>query len=106
MSEEFRAYIQPNGPRPEYYAIAEHLWGKGIDIDSDGNSKTPDSKEWTELTLINRSDDSQRIDIDPAQESPLVLEIRGPEKLVRLAAGLLAVHCNCEVQTSLDGHGT
>ena len=106
MNEEFRAYIQPNGPRPDYYSVAEHLWGKGVDIDSDGNSESPDSIDWTELTLINRNDDSLRIDIDPKQETPLVLEIRGPEMLVKLAAEYLAAHCDCEVQSTLDGHGT
>jgi hypothetical protein len=53
------------GALPEYYAIAEYLWGKGVNIDSDGNSPYPESLCWTELTLILREDESQRVDIDP-----------------------------------------
>lgn len=56
------------GKMPPYYDIAEFLWGKGVDIDSDGNSEHPNSVVWNELTLILRSDDSQRVDIDPAED--------------------------------------
>ncbi|KQU08366.1 hypothetical protein ASG68_22510 [Rhizobium sp. Leaf453] len=53
------------GQRPPYYEVAEHLWGVGCNIDSDGNSSTPDATDWTELTLSLRPDNSQRVDIDP-----------------------------------------
>lgn len=54
---------------PPFYKIADALWGVGANIDSDGNSVAPDSTDWTELTLILRSDETQRIDIDPIEES-------------------------------------
>lgn len=54
---------------PPYYKIADALWGADANIDSDGDSVTPDSTAWTELTLILRSDETQRIDIDPIEES-------------------------------------
>ena len=55
-------------PLLPYYEISNHLWGETADIDSDGNSLTPDSNDWNELTLILRADESQRIDIDPIDE--------------------------------------
>lgn len=56
------------GPMPKYYAIAEHLWGVDADIDSDGNSYNSESSDWTELTLILRDDETQRVDIDPHEQ--------------------------------------
>ncbi len=55
------------GALPPYYEIAEYLWGKDPNIDSDGDSYVPESTNWTELTLILRSDETQRIDIDPIE---------------------------------------
>lgn len=55
------------GNLPKFYEIAEYLWGKGVNIDSDGDSYDPKSTNWTELTLILRSDETQRIDIDPIE---------------------------------------
>lgn len=65
------------GNRPPYYALAEHVWGLGCDIDSDGNSSTPDATDWTELTIRLRSKAEERIDVDPVGSTePLVLSIR------------------------------
>jgi hypothetical protein len=64
------------GPMPPFYKIAEALWGSGTDYDSDGDSETPDSTNWTELTLTNRQDIKQRIDIDPS-EKPDHIFLRG-----------------------------
>ena len=61
--------------RPAYYLLAEYLWGSGCNIDSDGNSSTPEDESWTELSLMLRSDPSQQLDIDPVQESPLILKV-------------------------------
>src|SRR6187402_1243414 len=67
------------GPRPPYWTVAEHLWGEGCDFDSDGDSSPPDSQSWTELTVILRSDTTQRVDIDPLSKEPLVLVIRSEQ---------------------------
>jgi hypothetical protein len=65
------------GNRPPYYALAEHIWGAGCDIDSDGNSSSPDATNWTELTMSLRPRGDERIDIDPLSATePLVLSIR------------------------------
>ncbi len=74
--------IQP-GPRPPFYSIAEHLWGAGCDIDSDGNSQTPEDTQWTELTLTLRTT-GERVDIDPISAAPLILNVRGESMQVVL----------------------
>ncbi|MGZ0784506.1 hypothetical protein ACXM5X_16235 [Pseudomonas saponiphila] len=71
--------LQHPGPRPAFYRVAEHLWGAGCNVDSDGDSRTPDDEQWTELTLILRDSSGQRLDIDPLSMEPLVLLIRASQ---------------------------
>jgi hypothetical protein len=80
MSTDHVIHIKTPGPRPPFIRIAEYLWGTGCDVDSDGNSRTPDDREWTELSLVLRADVGQRIDIDPVSVEPLVLLVRSPQE--------------------------
>ena len=91
-------YIAPKKVRPGYYSIAEYLWGKGVDIDSDGNSESPEDGNWTELTIIKRSDTKQRIDIDLFNENPLTLKISGPKVLSEKVAIYLADECESDLE--------
>lgn len=94
--------IQP-GPRPPFYSIAEHLWGADCNIDSDGNSQTPEDTQWTELTLTLRAT-GQRIDIDPISSEPLILNVRGESMQVVLkVANFIIEHSGG--QMSLAGCG-
>jgi hypothetical protein len=72
------------GPRPPYALVAEHLWGVGCDFDSDGDSLTPDSTDWTELTVELRSGDAKgaRVDVDPIDGPSLVLWIRSEDATI------------------------
>lgn len=88
-------YLVAPGPRPPFYSLAEHLWGAGCDIDSDGDSEPPDSSDWTELTLILRTgqEEEPRVDVDPLDDPSLVLWIRSDdEQLARRAAEYLHEH--------------
>jgi hypothetical protein len=96
MAFEFR--IHNPGPRPPFGAVAEHLWGAGVDVDSDGDSSTPEDRNWTELTVIRRSKDAERVDVDPVSDTPLVLKVvsesrdlalRAAEFLARTTGGAL-----------------
>ncbi len=83
MNTEVVLYLVNPGPRPAYYKIADHLWGPAANIDSDGNSETPEDNAWTELTLTLRSGgNDQMVNIDPVAESPLVLAVRSPSELL------------------------
>ena len=66
----FIFYLENPGPRPPYYEVAYHLWGKDCTFDSDGDSYDPESLEWTELTVAlrdekGRTNSNKRVDIDP-----------------------------------------
>lgn len=84
-------YLFSPGDRPPYYKLAEHLWGAGCDIDSDGNSASRDARDWTELMICLRPSWNERIDIDPVSSAEqLVLSIRSnDEKLAHRAAVFL-----------------
>jgi hypothetical protein len=70
---EFR--VETPGARPPFGFLAEHLWGPGVDFDSDGNSRTPDDREWTELTIIRRDHSGERVNVDPVSDAPLILRV-------------------------------
>ncbi len=65
---------QINGPRPPFAEVAIHLRGEGVDLDSDGNSDTPPSQSWTELTIEKRPHEGLRVNFDPISLNPLVLK--------------------------------
>ena len=72
-------------------AIVEHLWGTGSNVNSDGDSRSPDDRRWTELSLELRSSPGLRVDVDPVELQPLVLEVRSNhESLARELAKFLA----------------
>jgi len=81
-------YLIAPGPRPFSGDVAEHLWGPGCNIDSDGNDDQAPLDGWTELTVALRPECEQRVDIDPLDgREPLVLVIRSEhEELARKAA--------------------
>ena len=80
------------GPRPKMLDFFEFLWSC-VPFDSDIDTRDPHSTEWKELTVANRVGDG-RIDVDIAQENPLVLVVRGKDAaLVLRAARYLAEHC-------------
>jgi hypothetical protein len=89
--------VKINGPRTPYYKLSDELW-PGQDVDSDGDSESPNSGSWTELTIINRKDEAMRIDIDPESTSPLVLVVKSEIKeLAEYAANFLVKNCCGEV---------
>ncbi|WP_415896406.1 hypothetical protein [Neptuniibacter sp. QD57_21] len=71
LSREFKVLNE----LPPYYKIAEYLWGIDADYDSDGDSINPESGNWTELTLILRADEAQRIDVDPVSGKEQTLSL-------------------------------
>lgn len=76
MSRSYRINVVKPGPRPPYYKVAEHLWGPGCNIDSDGNSEEPEDDQWTELAIELRDGEGKRVDVDPVSMTPLILQVR------------------------------
>jgi hypothetical protein len=94
-----RINISAPGPRPPYYRVAEHLWGIGCNINSDGNSERPDDTNWTELTIELRGVADQRVDVDPVADEPLILQVRSTSlKLARDAATFIVDSSGGEIQ--------
>jgi hypothetical protein len=82
MSTHYSIQITPEGPLPAFYCIAEHLWGTGCDVDSDGDCTGSDDHQWTELTLSLRGTSGERLDIDPISLMPLTLVIRSSHAIL------------------------
>jgi len=79
--------------------VAEHLWGIGCNVDSDGNSQTSEDTQWTELTIELRGATEQRFDIDPISNDPLVLQVRAQSiPLAQEVAKFIASYSGGEVQ--------
>lgn len=56
--------------------------GADCDIDSDGDSRTPDDEEWTELTLSLRGKPGQHVTVDPLPEEPSTLAVRSTDPVL------------------------
>ena len=95
----YTIYLIAPGPRPFFGDVADHLWGPGCDVDSDGNADEPLPDGWTELTVALRPGCEQRVDIDPLDDrEPLVLVIRSEhEALARKAAIFLRFEAGGEL---------
>ena len=86
-------HLSSPGNHPPFYELAQHLWGVGCDVDSDGNSSRPDATDWTELTFRLRPSGSERIDIDPIGfADPLVLSIRSEDEELASRAAIFLQH--------------
>jgi hypothetical protein len=71
-----RYWIKEPGPRGTFGQYIAFLWRLGQSCDTDGNAEDASDRNWTELTIINREDESERVDVDPRPETPLTLEVR------------------------------
>ena len=81
-------HLSSPGKRPPFCELAQHLWGVGCDVDSDGNSSNPAATDWTELTIRLRCGGNEGLDVEPVGSAePLVLSIRSEnEELASRAA--------------------
>ena len=86
-------HLSSAGKRPPFYELAQHLWGVGRDVDSDGNSSSPDATDWTELTIRLRRGENERVDVDPVGPAePLVLSIRSENEELASRAAIFLQH--------------
>lgn len=91
MLTDSKLHLVEPGARPAYYLVAEHLWGSEANIDSDGDSASPEDTQWTELSLrLRDSGQYSGVHVDLVSNNPLVLEIRSSDdRLVRRVAEYL-----------------
>jgi len=81
------------GSMPPYYEVAYAIWGNDADFDTDGDSDTPESTSWRELTVTLRPDYKERLDIDPFEDNMQKLNIKATSQdvLERACAFLQSV---------------
>ena len=100
MRTEKIIFIEISNERPDFRLVATWLWNGPHDIDSDGNSDNPASRQWTELYLCSRQNSDEMIDISPVSENPLILRVNGStSEMVSRAAYFLAVETNGQLFT-------
>jgi hypothetical protein len=97
-------FVRVQGDRPPFSCLAYFLWGTTVNFDSDGNASSPSDRCWTELTVINRAHQDDRVDVDPVSDDPLILKIEADSlTLAARAAFYLAMSTNGTVAESLSG---
>jgi hypothetical protein len=96
--------VKVAGPRRAYGDYISFLWGDNWDCDTDGDAKSTTDHYWTELTIINRSNVSERVDVDPSATDPLTLTVRSEfSYLAARLAYALAVTTGGTLSASPDG---
>ncbi len=70
-----RIEVQINSERPDFRLFWIFLWGENHNIDSDGDSWNPASREWSELYMSSREIDNETFDIGKINDDPLVFEV-------------------------------
>jgi hypothetical protein len=98
-------FVKPTSLRPDYRLVLTFLWGDDRDCDTDGNSRNPASREWTELYCRNREKPAEVFDVSPVNQEPLVLEVESPHEWLAARVGyFLAVESAGLVADKPDGH--
>jgi hypothetical protein len=92
MTREPKIFLKTSSDRPDFRLVKTWLWDETHNTDSDGNSYNPASRHWTDLYLSSRQNSNETIEIYPASEDPLILQINGStNEIVSRAAYFLAL---------------
>jgi hypothetical protein len=97
-------FVQPQGLRPDFRLVVTFLWGDFHNVDTDGNSYNPASREWTVLFCQNRECEGEVFEVGPFSERPLVLRVDSPlPALAARVAWFLAKETQSEVALEPTG---
>ena len=98
-----KLFVRVAGPRPDFRLVLAFVWGDA-DTDTDGDSRNPASREWTELYAQNRGRPDEVFNVFPASADPLVLQVQSEhEWLAAAVAHLLAEATEGGVSDSAGG---
>ena len=96
--------IKGPGKRRAFKDYISFLWGDSQNCDTDGDAKSATDHDWTELTIINRRNLSERVDVDPCASNPLTLAIGSESNhLAARLAYALAITTGGEPLASPEG---
>jgi hypothetical protein len=97
-------FVKPTSLRPDYRLVLTFLWGDDRDCNTDGNSRNPASRDWTELYCRNRRSPTEVFGVLPTSLQPLVLEVESShEWLAARVAYFLAVEAGGFVADAPNG---
>lgn len=99
MNEPSRI-LQVIGPMPAWPELADGLWGRAADVDSDGDSATVDSTHWREPTLALRPACTERVDIDPLEGTRDRLWVRASSSQLLDRACAFLTNAGCAIDLS------
>ena len=75
---------------PSLNRMIAQLFGVGACVDTDGDSKSADDQEWTDMTIQRRDGARERVDVVRIAESPRTFRIRAStEELAERASAVL-----------------
>ena len=104
LGRMIRYFVRVAEKRPPFARVARFLWGADIDFDSDGNSTSLEDGTWTELTVVDRRNGVDRVDVDPVEDEPLIMNVRSENAtLAARAAYYLAMYAKGSVAQDLAG---
>lgn len=92
MNDEHEFLVRLEGPRPDFRTVISFLWSDFHNVDSEGNSHNPASREWTDLYLQNRENEDEIVDVMEMEKAPLILRIASPIRLIALGVAYFLVH--------------
>lgn len=97
-------YISIYKQRPDFRLVIAFLWHDGQNVDTEGDSYNPASRDWTELYIKNREQPDEIVNISPHRSSPLILIVESNlEYLAARVAYFLAVVTDGRVATDQNG---
>lgn len=92
MSDEHQFFVRIDGPMPDYRTVISFLWSDLHNVDSDGDSHNPASREWTELYLRDRENEEDVVEIVPVESESGILRIVSPYRAMSLGVAYFLVH--------------
>ena len=93
-----RLFVRPSGARPDFRLVITFLWSEMHNVDSEGDSHNPASREWTWLYLQDRARPENIVEVHAVELEPLVLAIDSEQAvLAARVAFFLARETNGEV---------
>jgi hypothetical protein len=106
--DKYKIDVIVNSNLPDYRLFIDFIWGSGHNVDSEGDSYNPASRNWTELYMSSRVKKGESFTIEQNKDNSLIYLISSyNEYVAKRAAYLLAKEtsqkiCVDEVEYKLD----
>lgn len=95
---DYKITVLINSSLPDYRLFIDFMWGEGHNIDSDGDSDNPASRNWTYLYMKSREIENEVFSIDQTVKNSLVYEVTSSNEVIaKRAAYFLAKETNGKI---------